>query len=91
MAQPDPIPFTSLELERRWADIVDYARKAEQTANLLKTRELNKELKDAYKLILQDNKWQICIKIKDLWLWLVKEEAIKEKNAEASGNNPPAQ
>ena len=85
------VPFSSLELECRWSDIVEHARKAEQTRAILDSREMNKELKEAYTLVMNDNKWQICMRIKDLWVWLVKEEAIKGKNAEASGKETPAQ
>ena len=81
----EPIPFSSLELERRWTDLVEHARNAEKMATIIKTRELNKELKDAYNLIYKDHKWQVCMKIKDLWIWLVKEEELKSKNAEVSG------
>ena len=88
------LPFSSLELERRWTELVGWARRADDTRIILETRELNKELKDAYKLVLADNKWQVAMKIKDLWIWTVKEEEIKSKkdaenpvkNAEVSGN-----
>lgn len=83
-------PFSSSELQLRWTDMVEYARRADDARLILSTRELNKEVKEAYQLVLRDSKWQLCMKIKDLWVWMVKEEEIKSKETEVSGKDTPA-